>query len=228
MNLDQIRKQQKQKQPEKTSSTGSRIQVVSVENEEILELVRSHYEGKTSKKEGEAKLSRARRLYAIVANKLLKDRSKERPKQFKFNAKLEVERTAEEHDVDFGHATNIGDKIKEVVDHTTTINVREQGYGSFDDGTLDDIKGLLGDSFPDTYITTHVEAKVDFSLVPTDKQEAVIALLSQVNEFVGTEVINWEIKNKPNSMFHQARTELTEEQDRKLNEILPISLAFGR
>lgn len=206
MSLADRRNKAKSTQPKTETSSGSRIQVVQVQGEDPnFELIHAHWEGKQLKKTGEAAFGRARRLYNVVKQKLFEDRSQDRPKQFKFSAKISPE-----------------------TEHTVTINVRENGYGTFDDNTLDKVVKITGEEFADAYFTTHIEAKVDFSLVPEDKHDAVEALTEQINELVGSEVVTWEFTNKPNSAFHAARSKLTTEEDMELDELVPVTMAFGR
>ncbi len=230
MSLANIRQKAKSAQPKTETSSGSRIQMVAVEGEEDenYDLVESHFFGKQLKKEGEGLLGRARRLYANLTRQLLKDRTPNRPKQFKFSAKIREERNATQDDVELGRAAKIGDIIVDIHDHTTTVNVRENGYRAFDDNVLEQVTAIVGQQFVDSYITTHIEGKVDFSLVSQDKHDDVAALLGNINEFCGADVIEWEITNKPNSSFHVARASLTTEQDAKLNDVVPMTLAFGR
>ena len=206
MSLADRRNKAKTAQPKTETSSGSRIQAVQVQGEDPnFELIHAHWEGKQLKKTGEAALGRARRLYNVVKQKLFEDRSQDRPKQFKFSAMISPD-----------------------TEHTVTINVRENGYGTFDDTTLDKVREIVGDQFVDAYITTHIEAKVDFSIVPEDKHDAVEALTEQINQLVGAEVVSWEFTNRPNSAFHPARTQLTKTQDMQLDELVPTTMAFGR
>lgn len=206
MSLADRRNKAKTAQPKTETSSGSRIQAVQVQGEDPnFELIHAHWEGKQLKKTGEAALGRARRLYNVVRQKLFENRSKDRPKQFKFSAMISPE-----------------------TEHTVTINVRENGYSTFDDNTLDKVREIVGDQFVDAYITTHIEAKVDFSLVPENKHDAVEALTEEINQIVGAEVVSWEFANKPNSAFHEARSQLNKTQDMQLDELVPTTMAFGR
>ncbi|MBL18548.1 MAG: hypothetical protein CMC82_01790 [Flavobacteriaceae bacterium] len=203
MSLNALTQHATQK-PTETSS-GDRIAVVEVGyNDPDQALIVAHFQGKALKKEGEAMFGKARRLYNKVIETLLSNRASERPKQFKFSG-------------------DVGGN-----EHIVTINVRENGYQSFDDATLDKVKNIVGDSFVDSYITKNISAKVDFSLVPTDKQDEIAAHILAVNTMLGTDVVQVDINNKPKTSFHEARAGLTEEQDKALNKLVPISCAFGR
>jgi hypothetical protein len=237
--LAQRRQQQKETKPKEETSSGSRIQCVTVQGDtDIHDLVKSHYQGRELKKKGEGLYGRARRLYKKISTILLQDRSANRPKQFKYTANLTVKRKATQEDVDTGKALDIGDVISVPIEHTVSVNVKEDGYGKFDDATLDEVVEIVGQEFVDAYITTHIEASVDFSLVPTDKEDPVCNLLDEINDYVCPpdedgnrefDVIKWKINNVPNSAFHEARgTKLTAEQDQKLNDLVPMTMAFGR
>ena len=190
--------------PEETSK-GERIEIIEVApSTNEYDLVACHHQGKLLKKEGEAQFGRARRLYNIVVQRLLNNRASDRPKQFKFSADICGE------------------------SHTTTVNVRENGYSSIDNDTLAKVRAIVGDEFVSSYITTHIEGKVDFSLVPTDKQDAVAAHLLQLNQIVGTDIVQVKVTNKPKTSFHEARASLPEETDALLNKHMPITCAFGR
>ena len=203
MSLDQLINQASN-EPKETSK-GERIQIVEVApTSDEHELVSCHHQGKLLKKEGEAQFGRARRLYNKVIQSLLANRASERPKQFKFKTDICGE------------------------DYTATINVRENGYSSIDNDTLAKVKAIVGDEFVSSYITTHIEGKVDFSLVPTDKQDAVAAHLLQLNQLVGTDIVQVNVTNKPKTSFHEARASLSEETDALLNKHMPITCAFGR
>ena len=147
---------------------------------------------------------KARRLYQQVISALLSNRASDRPKQFKFTANVAG------------------------TEHTTTVNVRENGYSTFDDSTLDKVKAITGEQFVASHITRKVSAEVDFSLVPTDKQDEIAAHLLAVNTMLGTDVVGVNVENRVQSTFHEARTSLTEEQDIALNKLVPITCAFGR
>ncbi|MEK9984349.1 MAG: hypothetical protein VW879_06380 [Opitutae bacterium] len=191
--------------PKEETSSGDRIEIVEVATHDPNHaLVESHFKGKMLKKEGEALFGKARRLYNVVIQSLLENRASDRPKQFKFEA-------------DVGGTT-----------HTTTVNVRENGYSTFDNATLEKVKAITGEDFVAANIVQNISAKVDFSLVPSDKQDEVAAHLMKVNELAGADVVEIAVSNKMKSGAHQARAGLTIEQDQKLNKLVPITCAFGR
>lgn len=203
MSLEALTKKAQTKAPE--TSSGDRIEIIEVaDTDPNHALVALHFQGKALKKEGEAMFGKARRLYQQVVAKLLSNRASDRPKQFKFTA-------------------NVGG-----TEHTTTVNVREHGYSTFDDSTLDKVKGITGDQFVDAHITRNISAKVDFSLVPTDKQDAIAEHLMQINTMLGVDVVEVDVLNRVQSSFHEARTSLTEDQDIALNKLVPVTCSFGR
>lgn len=203
MSLNALTQKAKTKAPE--TSSGDRIEIVEVaDTDPNHALVALHFQGKALKKEGEAMFGKARRLYQQVVSTLLSNRASGRPKQFKFNA-------------------NVGG-----TEHTATVNVRENGYSTFDDSVLDKVKAITGDQFADAHITRNISATVDFSLVPTDKQDLIAEHILAVNTMLGVDVVDVEVKNRVQSSFHEGRTNLTEDQDIALNKLVPITCAFGR
>jgi len=199
------RKQAQAGSPKKETSGGSRIEYVAV-GESLQDFVENHYFGKINKKDGEGLIGRARHLYKYVINKLLEDRSQERPKQFKFTGQIEG-----------------------AGEHVVTVNVKEQGYRAIDDGTLGEVREICGDAFTDAHFKLRIQGNVDFSLIPEDKHDAVATKLEEIDEIVGTKVSEFEFMNQPGEGLHAARgSSLTTEQDTRLNKVLPIPVAFGR
>lgn len=198
------RKQAQADSPKKETSSGSRIEYVSV-GESLQDFVENHYFGKINKKDGEGLIGRARNLYKYVINKLLEDRSQERPKQFKFTGQIEG-----------------------AGEHVVTVNVKEQGYRAIDDGTLGEVREICGDAFTDAHFKLRIQGNVDFSLIPEDKHDAVASKLEEIDAIVGTKVAEFEFMSMPREGFHGARASLTTEQDTRLNKVMPIPVAFGR
>lgn len=231
MKLDQIRKQKQTQGKATTSTKDKKIQYVSCTGDHsfLSELVDKFVKGRQKNKEGKSLYGTARRLYNHVTELLLANRSADRPKNFVFK----------------GSVQDDGSR------HLCTINVRTNGYGKIDMDAIERIKEITGDEFVQTYITESIVAKVDFALVPEDKKDKVVEVLTKLNSFIGAkprvdadgdavldketgeqlmqEFVEFDFGYKPNSMFHSARaTELTQEQDEELNSIVPIIMAFGK
>ncbi len=193
-----------QNKPEQTGS-GDRIQIIEVsESDEMHQLMTEHMQAKMYKAEQEKAMGRARRLYQIVRQMIMGNRAQDRPKQFKL------------------HGMIMGK------DHTTTINVKENGYRALTSDQIARITAITGEQWVQANITKRTEASVDFTLVPADKQDAVARHLLETNMIAGASVVSVETKHVPKSSYHGARTELAEETDAQLEKINPMSCAFGR
>jgi hypothetical protein len=188
--------------PEQTGS-GDRIQIIDVaDGDEMHQLMQEHMQAKMYKAEQEKAMGRARRLYH--REMIMGNRAQDRPKQFKL------------------HGNVLGK------DHTTTINVRENGYRALTSDQVARITAITGEQWVQANITKRTEASIDFTLVPADKQNAVAKHLLETNMIAGASVVSVETKHVPKSSYHGARTELSEENDALLEKINPMSCAFGR
>ena len=124
-------------------------------------------------------------------------------------------------------------------DHTTWINVRENGYPKFTDELLEAVKEATSQGFVDKHVGTHYSATIHFSKVPNGKEEEVAQYLMGINFLIYGE--KWELGNKAQpslvevsketkakSTFHQGRmTELDDTEQMLVNEVLPVPLAFS-
>ena len=187
-------------EPTKTS-TGDRIEIIEVGDNDTIkdQLINCHFKGKMLKKEGEALFAKARRLTKYAVEKLLADRTSNRPKQFKFEGKVGS------------------------VAHTVSVNVCSGAYGALDADAVECIESLgLG-----AHVAQNVTAKVDFSKVPNDKQDMIASKLLELNSLV-EDVVEVTITKKPMETFNEARSKLTVEQDTELNELVPYVTRLGR
>ena len=92
-----------QNKPEKTNS-GDRIKIIEIaEGDEMHQLMTEHAQAKLYKAEADKAMGRARRLYQIVRQMIMGNRAQDRTNQIKL------------------HSMILGK------DHTTTINVKENG-----------------------------------------------------------------------------------------------------
>ena len=212
MSLAKHREQAASKKAPATSSSGDRIKVIDADGEDpkIAELVIEHYHGKLLEKDAKKHLMRAGGLKREVLERTLDTRTAERPKQFKFTAALPGGQ-----------------------EHVVTINVRENGYASFDEPTRAKLVDIVGEEFLDVAVTQTTHCTVDFSLVPEDMHEEVYEHLMKVNEMCGSEgkpaeIVDIKFMNVPKTTFHEERTKLNKRLDRELEKIVPTSVAFGR
>ena len=203
--LQDIRKAAQAKTPAETTSSGDRIELVEVSTDDMSELVLLKSQGSQLKKEGEAILKRASRLYLKVKDALFSNRSPERPKMYKYVAT---------------------DQLGE--EHIASIIVKENGHRAISDDVLEKVRALVGDEFVDKYFTTRITGKVDFSLIPEALHDKAAEYLMGLNELVGQEVAEFGFESKPTSEFHPARASLSEEDDRALEKLVPTPVAFGR
>lgn len=205
--LEERRKKQAQSAPPAKTSSGDRVTVIDASSSSdttIQQALNDNYMGKLKAAEGKELIDKSRVIHRVVREMVLKNRAADRPKMFRFK----------------GQAYGVA--------HQMSVQVKEGGYGEFDDKTREQIIAITGEAFVKNSVTETTSCVVDFSLVPADKQDEVDGLLEQINEICGADVAVWKFGNKPKSDFHKDRTKLTIEQDRQLERILPAAIAFSK
>jgi len=205
--LEERRKKQAQSAPPPKTSSGDRVTVIDASSSSdttIQQALNDNYMGKLKAAEGKELIDKSRVIHRVVREMVLNNRAADRPKMFRFKGQT------------YG------------VPHQMSVQVKEGGYGEFDDKTRERIVAITGEAFVKNSVTETTSCVVDFSLVPADKQDEVDGLLEQINEVCGTDVAVWKFGNKPKTDFHKDRTKLTIEQDRQLERILPACIAFSK
>lgn len=228
--LEERRKRQAQSAPPAKTSSGDRVTVIDASSSPdttIQQALNDNYMGKLKAAEGKELIDKSRVIHRVVREMVLKNRAADRPKMFRFK----------------GQAYGVA--------HQMSVQVKEGGYGEFDDKTKEQIIAITGEAFVKNSVTETTTCVVDFSLVPAGEaqetdadgkpvfnsdgspkmfsvQDKVDDLLEQINEICGADVAVWKFGNKPKADFHKDRTKLTIEQDRQLERILPAAIAFSK
>ena len=228
--MQQHRRRQAESAPPKATSGGDRVVEIHAQKDpdpEIQQAIEDHYHGKQSEKIGRDLVAKSKYLQRIVRQRILENRSEDRPKRFEFT----------------------GNVLGET--HTVKVNVKEGGYQPFEDDVRAEIERLgvtydedgkkvgksQGELFLAKAVTETTNCKIDFSLIPEAKKEEVFDHLMQVNTICGISekdiedgkaipIAEMVYSNVPNSEYQKLRTMLGKKEDRKLEQLTKTPISY--